>query len=210
MAVKIENKNKDWPAYVFTGLSDGLIVPFAIMAGTSRISSSSSEVTNFLVYVIPGAAFLMALGGYFTAKDRSTDSITPIEKKAETIKKFYQRIGLSPELQQRATVEQLEDNKQFNDLSVPNIPTPPLAAALLIFISYCLGGYISLMPFFYFEDPIDALKISAALTLPLLLIFGFYKYQFLGLKGVYGGMIQFVVGGLAAAAAYAVAKLVVA
>ena len=204
------NQNRDWPAYVFTGLSDGLIIPFAIIAGISRVASTSSEITNYLVYVIPAAAFLMAMGGYFTARDQTNDSITPLEKKAASIKKFYQRIGLSPELQQRATEEQMEDRKIFTDLSARDVPTPPLIAGVLIFISYCLGGYISLLPFFYYDRPIDALKISAALTLPLLLIFGFYKYQFMGLKGIYGGLIQFGIGALAAGAAYAIAKLFVA
>lgn len=81
-------------------------------------------------------------------------------------------------------------------------------SALTIGVSYIVGGIIPLLPYFFTETPTEGLKISAAVTIVCLFVFGYLKSKFTGQPVLAGAIKVTVIGALAAAAAFFAAKLI--
>jgi VIT1/CCC1 family predicted Fe2+/Mn2+ transporter len=87
-------------------------------------------------------------------------------------------------------------------------PDPKRAgrSALTISLAYIAGGLIPLAPYFFFDSVRSALLASVLVTLVALLVFGFIKGLFTTGKPVRSAIQTVVVGGLAASAAFLIAK----
>jgi len=81
-------------------------------------------------------------------------------------------------------------------------------SAVTIAGSYIVGGLIPLAPYILMSDVLKALWYSVGITLLALAIFGFVKGRFTGISPWRGAVQTAVTGGLAAAAAVGLAKLV--
>lgn len=132
---------------------------------------------------------------------------------AET-KEFFANIGLSEELQNKATEEIAKDEKQWVNFMMKyelglDKPDPKRAtkSALNIGISYIIGGLVPLSPYFFISSPTEGLKISVIVTLLCLFIFGFFKSKITGVNAWWGAIRVMLIGAAAAAAAFGVAKL---
>lgn len=206
--VNVKRRRSNWSVNFFTGLSDGLIIPFALIAGYSRIAAFSSELVDFIIIVIPVAAILMAIGGYFTTKDQVYEQTASLNKRSSDIRKFYANIGFNPELQEQASEEHFQEKLQWEQMASTSQPLQsPVASAITIFIAYCIGGLLSLSPYFLYEDPMNTLKISAAITIPLLFVSGYIKNRITGANPWLGGGQLVLFGVLASLAAFGVAHL---
>jgi len=64
-----------------------------------------------------------------------------------------------------------------------------------------------LSPYFFINDSTDALKISVIATLICLFIFGYFKSKITGVNPIWGAIKVTLIGAVAAAAAFGVAKL---
>jgi vacuolar iron transporter family protein len=90
-------------------------------------------------------------------------------------------------------------------------PDPSRAArsAGTIAASYIVGGLVPLAPYIILrEDVTLALKLSIGVTLVALFVFGCIKGHYTGVKPLRGGLQTVLVGGLAAAAAFYLARLI--
>ena len=89
-------------------------------------------------------------------------------------------------------------------------PDPARAArsAGTIAASYIVGGLVPLAPYILMHEVMAALYVSVAVTLLALFVFGAIKGHFTGLKPLRGGLQTVTVGGLAAAAAFLIARLI--
>jgi VIT1/CCC1 family predicted Fe2+/Mn2+ transporter len=132
---------------------------------------------------------------------------------AET-KEFFASIGLSEELQEKATQEVAQDKKHWVDFMMKyelglDKPDPKRAtkSALNIGVSYIVGGLVPLSPYFFVDQPVTGLKISAALTLLCLFVFGWFKSKVTGVMPWGGALRVMLIGAVAAGAAFGVAKL---
>jgi VIT1/CCC1 family predicted Fe2+/Mn2+ transporter len=87
-------------------------------------------------------------------------------------------------------------------------PDPKRAgrSALTISLAYIAGGLIPLAPYFFFSSVRPALLASIVVTLLALLVFGYIKGLFTTGKPVRSALQTVIVGGLAASAAFAIAK----
>ncbi len=70
-----------------------------------------------------------------------------------------------------------------------------------------LGGINRLIPYFFIPDSTEALKISVAVTLVCLFVFGYFKSKITGVHPLWGAVKVTLIGTLAAAAAFGVARL---
>jgi VIT1/CCC1 family predicted Fe2+/Mn2+ transporter len=86
-------------------------------------------------------------------------------------------------------------------------PKRALISALTIAGAYIAGGLVPLSPYFFSATPHRALWTSVAFTLVALGLFGWLKGRFTGAPPWRSGAQTMLVGGLAAAAAFALAKL---
>jgi VIT1/CCC1 family predicted Fe2+/Mn2+ transporter len=87
-------------------------------------------------------------------------------------------------------------------------PRRALASALTIAGAYVAGGFIPLAPYILAGTASAALPFSVAVTLAALAVFGYVKGHFTGSGPVRSALQTTLVGGLAAAAAFAIAKAV--
>ena len=87
-------------------------------------------------------------------------------------------------------------------------PNRALKSAATIAASYVIGGAIPLSAYFVAKDVTTALHWSVGITLTALTIFGYFKGYFTGTSRMRSAGQTLVVGGVAAAAAFELAKLV--
>ncbi len=208
----------DMLSEVLIGMSDGLIVPFALTAGLTRIPDPGSTIVTAGLLAMTAGAVAMGFGGYLTGRSGSNiykrDEelyTTPSNTKADP-KTFFANLGLSEEMQAKAAEELINDQKQLNDLLGEDQELPPgapLRSGLTIGLSYALGGLITVAPYLLVKDTDLALKISAAITLACLCILGFFKSRINGRHPLWGAIRTSMVGALAAGGAFIVAKFFV-
>ena len=213
---------------IVIGMSDGLTVPFALAAGLS--GAVGADGTSIIIIAgiaeIAAGSIAMGLGGYLAGKTEQ-DHYNSEERReyyevdnlrdreiAET-KEFFANIGLSPELQDKATEEIARDKKNWVDFMMKyelglDKPDPKRArkSALNIGFSYIVGGIIPLSPYFFVDTPLDGLKLSVIVTLICLFIFGFFKSKMTGVNVWWGAFRVMMIGAAAAGAAFGVAKLI--
>jgi VIT1/CCC1 family predicted Fe2+/Mn2+ transporter len=210
---------------VVIGMSDGLTVPFALAAGLSGAVSSTSIIVIAGIAEIAAGSIAMGLGGYLAGKTemdhyqtelrREYEEVEAVpEKEKEEVKDFFAGIGLSSEMQEKATQEIIKDKKRWVDFMMKyelglDEPDPKRAtkSALNIGLSYAVGGLVPLSPYFFVDQPADGLKISVGVTLICLFIFGFFKSRITGVNPWWGAFRVTLIGALAAGAAFGVAKL---
>lgn len=218
-------RSSDFLRDIVIGMSDGLTVPFALAAGLSGAVQSSAIIVIAGIAEIAAGSIAMGLGGYLSGKteqDHYTNEVKrehfEVEnlrhKEIEETKEFFANIGLSKEIQEQATEEIARDKDRWVDFMMKyelglEKPDPKRASksALNIGISYIAGGIIPLSPYFFIADSIEALEYSVVATLICLFIFGFFKSKMTGVNPWGGALRVTLIGAVAAAAAFGVAKL---
>jgi predicted membrane protein (TIGR00267 family) len=87
-------------------------------------------------------------------------------------------------------------------------PDPARAwkSALTIAAAYVIGGVIPLSAYFFFADTRSALRVSIAVTLFALAVFGAIKGHFTGVPILRSAFQTTIIGSIAAAAAFAIAR----
>lgn len=218
-------KSSDALRDIVIGMSDGLTVPFALAAGLSGAVDSTHIIVIAGIAEVAAGSIAMGLGGYLAGKTEQDHYSSELkrefyevenlrEKEIEETKDFFKSIGLSDELQIKATEEIATDKKKWVDFMMKyelglEKPDPRRAtkSALNIGISYIVGGLVPLSPYFFIDSPVDALKISAVVTLICLFVFGWFKSKITGVKALWGALRVMMIGAAAASAAFGVAKL---
>lgn len=210
---------------IVIGMSDGLTVPFALAAGLSGAVSNSGIIVIAGIAEICAGSIAMGLGGYLAGKTEQDHYSSEVKREYDEIenlrhleiaetKEFFANIGLSPALQDQATEEIAKDKNRWVDFMMKyelglEKPDPKRAtkSALNIGLSYIAGGIIPLSPYFFIMDATKALKVSVIATLICLFIFGYFKSKITGVKPLLGAIKVTLIGAVAAAAAFGVARL---
>src|SRR5437667_108791 len=84
--------------------------------------------------------------------------------------------------------------------------TVPFALAATIAASYIAGGLVPLSSYMIVANLTTALYISVIVTLIALFLFGYFKGRLTGINPVQGGIRTVLIGGLASAAAFGLAR----
>ena len=210
---------------VVIGMSDGLTVPFALAAGLSGAVDSTSIIVIAGIAEIAAGSIAMGLGGYLAGKTEQDHYNTEMKREyyevenlrnreLDETREFFAGIGLSEDLQVKATNEISQDKKQWVDFMMKyelglEKPDPKRAtkSALNIGVSYIVGGLVPLSPYFFMNSPAEGLKISVIVTLICLFVFGYFKSRITGINALMGALRVMMIGALAAGAAFGVAKL---
>ena len=218
-------KSSDLLRDVVIGMSDGLTVPFALAAGLSGAVESTNIIIIAGIAEVAAGSIAMGLGGYLAGKTEQDHYNSEVKrefyevdnlrhKEIEETKDFFKSIGLSEELQNKATEEIAKDKTQWVDFMMKyelglEKPDPKRAtkSALNIGISYIVGGLVPLSPYFFVSTPTEGLKISVLVTLLCLFVFGWFKSKITGINPWWGALRVMLIGAAAAGAAFGVAKL---
>ena len=168
----------------------------------------------------------MGLGGYLAGKTEQDHYNSEMRREyyevdhlrhreLQETKDFFAGIGLSEDLQEKAAEEVAKDKDKWVEFMMKyelglDKPDPQRArkSAFNIGCSYIVGGLIPLSPYFFVNDGITGLKISAVITLICLFFFGYFKSRMTGVNPLAGALRVMVIGALAAGCAFAVARAV--
>jgi VIT1/CCC1 family predicted Fe2+/Mn2+ transporter len=189
------------------------------------VVASSIIITAGMAEIAAGA-IAMGLGGYLAARsdiehyqsERKREQQEVIEKSdfevAEVVQ-ILESYGLTE--RQSAIVMNAfkKDPEKWVDfmmeaelhLEKPD-PRRALTSGLTIGGAYIAGGIIPLASYLFIPDAHSALIYSVGLTMAALLIFGGFKAHFTGVPLLRGALQTLLVGGLAAAVAFMIAKLI--
>jgi VIT1/CCC1 family predicted Fe2+/Mn2+ transporter len=211
---------------IVIGLADGLTVPFALAAGLSGAVSSTKLIVVAGLAEIAAGSIAMGLGGYLAArgdaqhyeselKREQTEVVTQPEDEAEEIYEIFNTYGVSREAATPVLRELQAKPTAYVDfmmrfelgLETP-VPSRAWKSAATIAASYIGGGMVPLLPYMVLSRDITlALRISVVLTIIALATFGAIKGRLLGTSAFKSSLQTAAIGGAAAAAAYALAKL---
>ena len=211
---------------IVIGMSDGLTVPFALAAGLTGAIASSHIILTAGFAEIAAGSIAIGLGGYLAArsdaehyaserKREEEEVVTCPDVEAQEVQEIFKTYGLTQE-ESASVVAALQQRPQdwvnfmmrFElGLEKPE-PGRALKSALTIALSYVVGGMIPLSAYLLFADAHRALNMSIGVTLIALLVFGAVKGRFTGTPMIRSGLQTALIGGLAAAAAFAIARLI--
>jgi vacuolar iron transporter family protein len=207
------------------GMSDGLTVPFALAAGLSGAVSSSKIVVLAGLAEIAAGSIAMGLGGYLAARtdvehyeaerQREVEETKSMaEEEVAEVVRVFSGWGLSREQMEPAVQAIISDESRWVDFMMRNElgleePSPGRAvrSAATIAFSYIVGGFIPLSPYMITGNIGDGLRASVLVTIIALFVFGFLKARYTALNPWRGGFQTMLIGGLAATAAFAIARI---
>jgi VIT1/CCC1 family predicted Fe2+/Mn2+ transporter len=208
------------------GMSDGLTVPFALAAGLSGAVSSPRIILTAGLAELAAGAIAMGLGGFLAArgdaehyrseKQREFREVSEKpEIEASEVSEALSPYGLTPQ-DCEPLIQALRRNpKQWVDFMMrfelglsPPEPGRAVRSALTIGGAYIAGGLIPLFPYMLTSQISQALLASIGMTLLALMCFGFLKGRITGQGGWRSAVQTTLIGSLAAAAAFAIARLI--
>jgi VIT1/CCC1 family predicted Fe2+/Mn2+ transporter len=211
---------------IVIGMSDGLTVPFALAAGISGAGAATNIVVTAGLAEVAAGSIAMGLGGYLAARTdvehyeterqrEVAETEQMPDKEKDEVSEVFRAYGLS-ETELKPVVNALSKNrKNWVDFMMRfelglEEPDPNRAgkSALTIALSYIAGGMIPLSPYMLIPNLNTALWVSVGVTLMALFLFGFFKGQFTGISPLRSGAQTVLVGGLAAAVAFGLARLI--
>jgi VIT1/CCC1 family predicted Fe2+/Mn2+ transporter len=211
---------------VVIGMSDGLTVPFALAAGLSGAVESTHIIVTAGLAEIAAGSIAMGLGGYLAARSdaehyasersREQQEVEEIpEVEAWEVGQLLQSYGLTPEESAPVVTALRQRPQSWIDFMVrfelgleePD-PRRALSSALTIGGAYIVGGLIPLTPYMLVSPARVALGFSMLVTLFALAVFGYIKGLFTGVAPWRGALQTTLIGGLAAAAAFTIAKII--
>jgi VIT1/CCC1 family predicted Fe2+/Mn2+ transporter len=168
----------------------------------------------------------MGLGGYLAAQTDSEhyaserqreirETVELADVETEEVAKVFREYGLSESQMAPIVTAITSDQKKWVDFMMRfelglEEPDPSRAArsAGTIAASYIVGGLVPLAPYILMSQIRSALSVSVGVTLLALFVFGAIKGHFTGMTPWRAGVQTTIVGGLAAAAAFFIARLI--
>src|SRR2546422_669707 len=198
--------------------------PFALAAGLTGVIDATWIIVVAGLAEIAAGALAMGLGGYLAARsdaehyesERRREQREVREKpeaEAAEVVEVLETYGVKAE-EARPLVDALKRHPEgwvdfmmrFElGLERPD-PGRALASALTIGGAYVMGGLIPLWPYIVFPKATSALTVSVVVTIVALLVFGYIKARFTGAPPARSALQTALIGGLAAGAAFAIAR----
>lgn len=210
---------------IVIGMSDGLTVPFALAAGLTGVISASHVIITAGLAEVAAGSIAMGLGGYLAARGDAEHFANERKREqyevqhlpdveAREVTEVFEAYGLTAEESAPLVVALQKRPEAYVDfmmrfelgLDEPD-PKRALVSALTIAGAYIVGGLVPLSPYFLVPSTHLALLWSAMVTLAALAAFGFFKARATGALALRGAAQTVLIGGLAAAAAFLIARL---
>lgn len=211
---------------IVIGMADGLTVPFALAAGLSGAVDGTRIVVVAGLAEIAAGAIAMGLGGYLAAKNDAEHYASELHREErevmertadeeQEVREILKTYGLNPDQVDPILTHFKANPKVWVDwmmrfelnLDEPH-PSRAITSAITIAVSYIVGGMVPLTPYILVPTPAVALQYSAIATMVALFAFGYMKGTFTGTQPWRSAFRTTLIGGVAAAAAFGIAKAI--
>jgi VIT1/CCC1 family predicted Fe2+/Mn2+ transporter len=211
-------------------MSDGLTVPFALAAGITGAIAHNPNAAALVVTAglaeIAAGSIAMGLGGYLAARTDAEhyaselqreyrETVELPEKETEEVVDVFRQYGLTKEEMAPVVRAICADQRRWVDFMMRfelglEQPDPKRAArsAITIAGAYIVGGLVPLAPYMAMHDVTTGLQYSVVITFMALAAFGWIKSRFVGISAVKGALQTVLTGGIAATAAFLLARLI--
>ena len=209
---------------VIYGGIDGAVTTFAVVSGVAGAGLATEIVVILGMANLVGDGFSMAAGNYLGTRaegeerekarrmeERHVDRYPEGER--EEIRQIFAGKGFAGE-ELEDVVRTITSNRRLwietmltEELGLPPLQRSPWAAALATFVAFVVVGLVPLLPFLLamaIDVPTDAYAWSSALTGVAFFGVGALKSRFVDRGWLGSGLHALLVGGGAAALAYAV------
>jgi len=211
---------------VILGLNDGLISTFTLLVGvaaatlTSTGSNAIVILTGFAAMV--SGAISMGLGEYISSKseynyiknelkkERAEIELFPEEEKEE-VREIFEKMGLEGETL-NACVDTITSDKQVwldfltkSELGLEE-PENPIFGAILTFLSFVLGSFLTLFAYF-FDIGFISLILSSVVSFSMLFIAGALKTKITGESKLKSGFEMIIIGIVAFIASFGIGTM---
>ncbi|KAK4964296.1 hypothetical protein LTR28_003862 [Elasticomyces elasticus] len=208
------------------GFADGLTVPFALTAGLSSLGSSRLVILGGLAELFSGS-ISMGLGAYLAAsteqkhyeveeeRERKEVQECP-QAEEEEIYEIFAKYGIT-RAAAKGVVEVLKEDEENwvkfmmdFELKLEKADTNRAwIEALVMGVSYFLGGLLPMIPYFAFQNVNHALFTSIGITVLILIVFGYFKAIITGTTrrdAIISAGQTLLVGVVAAGASYGIVR----
>jgi len=211
---------------VVIGMADGLTVPFALAAGLSGAVQQAGIIVTAGLAEIAAGSIAMGLGGYLAAKSDAEHYVAEERREQQEIREIpreemkevadiFREYGIAEEHIKPVVEAMTQRPKEWVDfmmrfelgLERPD-PLRARTSAAMIATAYVVGGLIPLAPYMLIGTAKVALVFSVVVTLIALAVFGYIKGRYTGAKPIKSALQTTLTGGLAATAAFLIAKAI--
>lgn len=162
---------------IAVGLSDGLTIPFIVIAGMAGAQASVHTIIigGFIAAII--GAIAMGFSAYAGEKEQlhETGELQPREEE------ILRRIGVDEDIKQQLAADAAKERSEFDELAASyqlkesNARTQMFKSAFLVGVAYFIGGLVTVLPFLIFENISTAFIASATLVVALIIILGYVR-----------------------------------
>ncbi|RYZ51354.1 MAG: hypothetical protein EOP49_11920 [Sphingobacteriales bacterium] len=184
---------------VVTGLSDGLILPFALVTAFSRLSGEVSTVVAAGLVASLVGSLAMGMGNYFSLQEEAAaEDLNPAPEEG-----ILDKLGLSDAARHAILMEKQKAQSEWSETR----PSPAadasdegngFASSAIISLSYLAGGFIPVIPYLVIPEMEGARLWSCITAVCLLFTLGLIRGALTG-KSAFAGAIRSVCFGIAAA-----------
>jgi vacuolar iron transporter family protein len=210
---------------IVIGMSDGLTVPFALAAGLAGTTAPARLVVTAGLAEVAAGSIAMGLGGYLAAKSdaehyasekrrEELEVVNLPDRERDEVADVFREYGLGDNEIEPILRAFQNNHPAWVDfmmrfelgLEEPD-PRRALQSAAAIAGAYIAGGLIPLTPYMMVTQTHEGLKLSIAVTAAALVVFGWIKGKFTGNQPVRSAFQTTLIGGIAAAAAFLIARM---
>ena len=211
---------------IVIGMADGLTVPFALAAGLSGAVQQAGIIVTAGLAEIAAGSIAMGLGGYLAAKSDAEHYAAEERREHQEVKQMpreemkevadvFREYGIADEHIKPVVDAMTQSPKQWVDfmmrfelgLERPD-PSRARTSAMMIASAYVVGGLIPLAPYMLMHNAKSALILSVSVTLIALFVFGLIKGRYTGARPIKSALQTTITGGLAATAAFLIARAI--
>jgi vacuolar iron transporter family protein len=211
-----------WLRPVVFGMMDGLVSNFALIAGVTGASATTTEVSLAGLAGLVGGAFSMAAGEYISvqSQNESTHAEVEVERRELThnaqaeldeLTALYISRGVDPNTAASVARQLSEDPDQAllihtqEELGVDPTQLPsPWTAAYSSLISFSVGAFLPLLPY---VCGARSLLASAIVAMVALFTAGAISSRFTARGWAFAGSRQLMLGAVAAAVTFGIGAL---
>jgi vacuolar iron transporter family protein len=214
----------EWIRDATLGANDGLVSVLTLLAGVAGADVSGSTVLIAGLAGLVAGAISMGVGGYVSAKAYRSYYRKELRKEVEEmrekpeverdeIRRIYRDRGFEGELLERVVDQITSDPRVWlkvmmsEELGLSAQFGRPVGAALVVFVSFLIGGAVPILPFLWMEGVV-ALLVAFLVTAAALLVAGGIRSRFTGERPLTAGLELVAMATVGVGAALLIGRLV--
>lgn len=207
-------------------IDTGLITTVAFLAGVSALVETNDSIVLAGMAQISAGAIAIFFGAFISTKAqkdffesqvrRETQEIEEMpEKETQEIREIFEEYGFSAEEQDTAVKRITSDKELWLKFMVqeeigisPGQIDDPWRIGATASLSFLVGAFPAILPFFIMSTPESALMVSASTILAFLFLLGIWKTKLTKMPRLESGLETLAIGGISCGLGFLFGRIV--